>query len=153
MYKSLDHLLFQKKGQSSQVKVLIVEENAEERLIYRHHVETDLRLDYRVLETGSIDEAIAIWQSQPLDLILLALTDEKGLELLTAINKNAIAIELPVILLIELGDEELAVSAITMGATDYLMKDEISPNILRRSIYRTLDRLNLFQQLQRSQRQ
>lgn len=153
MYNSLDHLLFQNKDQSSQVTVLIVEENAEERLIYRHHIETDLRLDYRVLETASIDEAIAIWQSQPLDLILLALTDDKGLEILTTISKSAIAIELPIILLMEAGDQDLAVSAITMGATDYLMKDEISPNILRRSIYRTLDRLNLFRQLQRSQRQ
>lgn len=153
MYKSLEHLLFYKKGQSSQVNVLIVEENAEERLIYRHHIETDLRLDYRVLETGDIDEAIAIWQSKPLDLILLALTDDKGLGFLEAISKSAIAIELPVILLMETGDEDLAVSAITMGATDYLMKDEVSPNTLRRSIYRTLDRLNLFRQLQRSQRQ
>jgi PAS domain S-box-containing protein len=140
---------------SFQVKVLIVDRSEKDRSIYRHYIESDPTTNYQILEADNIKDALEIWRSQSPHIVLLDfnLFDGNGIDLLEIISSGIVDPKLPVIMLTGYEDGIVAANAIKLGAADYLIKDEISAVVLRRSIHRLLDRFAIFHKLQRSQEQ
>jgi PAS domain S-box-containing protein len=140
---------------SFQVKLLIVDSSEKDRSIYRHYIESDTTTKYQILETDNIKDALLIWRSQSPDIVLLDfnLLDGNGIDLLEIISSGIVDPKLPVIMLTGYEDGIVAANAIKLGAADYLIKDEISAVVLRRTIHRLLDRFTIFHKLQRSQQQ
>jgi signal transduction histidine kinase/CheY-like chemotaxis protein len=140
---------------SFQVKVLMVDSSEKDRSIYRHYIESDATTNYQILETDNIKDALLIWRSQSPDIVLLDfnLLDGNGIDLLEIISSGIVDPKLPVIMLTGYEDGIIAANAIKLGATDYLIKDEISAVVLRRTIHRLLDRFAIFHKLARSQQQ
>jgi diguanylate cyclase len=68
----------------------------------------------------------------------MSVPDSNGIDAMRAINN--IAPKLPIILLAEHGDEELAMSAIEYGAQDYLLKEQMDIQNIRRSIQFAIQR-------------
>jgi CheY-like chemotaxis protein len=81
------------------------------------------------------------------------LLDGNGLDILEIISAGIVDPKLPVIMLSGYEDGIIAANALKLGAADYLIKDEISAIVLRRTIHRLLDRFAIFYELQRSQQQ
>ena len=75
-----------------------------------------------------------------IDVILLdlKLPDSEGLDTFT--EMHARAPELPIIVLSGLGDEKVAVEAVRNGAQDYLVKGDVSEDLLIRSIRYAIER-------------
>jgi PAS domain S-box-containing protein len=140
---------------SFQVKVLIVDSSEKDRSIYSHYIESDATTNYQILEADNIKDALEIWRSKSPDIVLLDfnLFDGNGIDLLEIISSGIIDPKLPVIMLTGYEDGIVAANAIKLGAADYLIKDEISAVVLRRTIHRLLDRFAIFHKLQRSQQQ
>lgn len=60
--------------------------------------------------------------------------------------------EQPIILLTGKGDEKVALESLRMGAADYLVKSELEPTILSRSLRYALERTKVTKALRRSER-
>lgn len=137
------------------VTVLIVEDSASHRTIYRRYLQSDITTKYHILETDCIEESLEIWRSHRIDLVILdfKLPDGTALDFLETIGEGTTDPKLPVIVLTAYKDGLAAANAIKLGATDYLIKDEISFALFCRSIHRLLERFTLLRKLQRSQQQ
>ncbi|MGB5927861.1 MAG: ATP-binding protein [Cyclobacteriaceae bacterium] len=78
-------------------------------------------------------------------LLDLSLPDSTGLEGLTSIQ--AINPYLPVVILTGSNDMNLALQAINHGAEDYLIKNDLSPNLLKKTISFAIERSRLKREL------
>lgn len=78
--------------------------------------------------------------SEPPDVVLLDLNlpDSRGLETLRRVRERAEAV--PIVVLTGLQDRQFGVRALTQGAHEYLVKDEIHSDLLVRSAYHAIER-------------
>ena len=106
--------------------ILLVEDSESDRAIYRRYLLANEDVDYQILEAENLAEALERWQSESPDLVLtdIHLADGNGLELLEAIKKRHPTQKIPVIMMTGQGDKSLAVQAMELGASDYLIKDD-----------------------------
>lgn len=77
------------------------------------------------------------------DVILLdlSLPDKSGSELINDIV--AISANIPIIILTGYGDSEFGVKSLSMGVSDYIMKDELTQQLLHKSILYSIERQKL----------
>jgi signal transduction histidine kinase len=89
---------------------------------------------------GTLAEAINCIGYQAFDVTLLdlSLPDSSGLSTLSAIQDAQPTV--PIVVLTATGDEQAGVAALRLGAQDYLIKGEISPALLVRSIRYAIER-------------
>lgn len=151
------------------IKILIVDDAESDRVTYSRYLQSDVEKTYRIIEAETLEEGLQLWRSQQLDVVILDinLPDGNGLEFLEAINtKKAINTtrsinKLPVVVLTGTGDEQIAVRAMKLGATDYLVKGDVTAvslltcitQIYENSLLLKQLRNLLLQQLRRSQQQ
>ncbi|MDG3495694.1 MULTISPECIES: PAS domain S-box protein [Pseudanabaena] len=135
--------------------VLIVEDSESDRLTYSRYLRSDSENSYRIIEAGSLEQGLELWRSQQPDIVLidLNLPDGDGFEFLEAINGDRTREKVPVIMLTGLGNEERAVRSMKLGATDYLVKGDITAKSLTSTIRQVLQQAVLIRQLRRSQQQ
>ncbi|AFL85135.1 PAS domain S-box [Belliella baltica DSM 15883] len=86
------------------------------------------------------------------DVILLdlSLPDKSGEDLVYEIIK--FAENIPVIVLTGYSDKKFAIKSIGLGTADYLLKDELNPDILQKSITYSIERKKVFNQLEDSEK-
>lgn len=87
------------------------------------------------------------------DLVILdlSLPDSRGLA--TFRHLHARNEDLPIVVLTGLNDVDLAVQAIGEGASDYLVKDDLSGGLLVRALYYAIERSRVQQELRQTQRE
>ncbi|MFA5904058.1 MAG: response regulator, partial [Desulfobacula sp.] len=89
-------------------------------------------------EAGSGKEFLRLVRSEPFDCILLdyMLPDDNGISLLTVFQKENPALNMPpIIFLTGYGNEEIAIQAMKIGISDYLVKKSLTPDLLNKSIH------------------
>ena len=106
--------------------VLIIEDAAGFRSIYRTFVEAD---NYEVLEAADGRQGLELAVEQEPDLILLdlLLPEFDGLQVLKELRANHKTKSIPVIILSVLGERETMEKTLKLGANDYSIKGEVSP--------------------------
>ena len=126
-------------------KILIVDDNAEDRVTFRYFLQKDGEFGYEFLEAELGEAGIEICLAEKPDCVLLDynLPDSDGLAVLEAINPDPLDPVFPVILLTGVGDESLAVKAMKQGAQDYLVKGELSYRELHRAVHSAMEIVNL----------
>ncbi|MEI6332649.1 MAG: PAS domain S-box protein, partial [Pseudanabaena sp. ELA645] len=136
----------------SNITLLIVDDSESDRLTYSRYLQSDSERNYRIIEAATLEEGLELWRSQQPDIVLIELNlpDGNGLTFLEAINIDH-ADRVPVIMLTGQGNEKMAVNAMKLGASDYLLKGEVTPKLLTSSIRQVMRETALIQQLQRSQ--
>ncbi len=90
-------------------------------------------------------------KAQSLDVILLDLTlpDKSGTELVMEIL--AMAGNLPVIVLTGNADIDFSIRSIGFGVSDYLVKDDLTSDVLYKSIIYSIERKKIYKQLKESE--
>ena len=123
-------------------RVLIIDDDEVDRLIYERH----LSLEEDGLETASaasVEEGLELFNDGEFDCVILdyRIPPGDGLQALGQIHE--IDAFCPVVMLTGVGDEEVAVSAMKQGASDYLIKGNHSPLELRRSVGNVIETATL----------
>jgi signal transduction histidine kinase/DNA-binding NarL/FixJ family response regulator len=114
-------------------KLLIIDDCAADRKIYRRYLLNDPHQSYQILEIDSGEEALALCLEIHFDAILLdfCLPDMSGLEFLDRMIKQKLELVTAVIMLTGRGDEEIAVQAMKKGVQDYLVKQHLKADVLQ----------------------
>jgi signal transduction histidine kinase len=140
-------------SQTSTKTVLIADDCAEDRDIYRQMLAADPNHHYHILDAGTGEKGLDLLQHQGVDVVLLdfCLPDLTGLEFLEELSQlpKATSVPLSVIMLTGYGDETVAVQAMKQGAQDYLVKNHLSEEVLQRSVRHAIQQADLQTQLHR----
>ena len=124
----------------SGIHILIVEDNpGDARLLQEYLKDVDVRAA-NIHHADSLCAARKCLSDQVIDLVLLDLNlpDSRGEETFVTFQKAFPA--LPLIILSGMKDETLALQAVREGAQDYLVKDQVESNLLKRSLAYALER-------------
>ncbi len=122
---------------SQRLKILVIEDNpADVRLLQKMLADWPFDID----SAGRLSAGIEKIEHVKVDLILLdlSLPDSQGIETFYQIHCHAP--QIPVIVLTGLEDEAVGSEAVQVGAQDYLVKGQVLPGLLGRSIKYAVER-------------
>lgn len=122
------------------VNILLIEDNiAEARLLQELLKDSSLQ-QFSVVHAKRLGEGLNHIQGNIFDVVLLDLTlpDSQGLESLARLIDNSPS--LPIVVLTNTNDEDLAIAAVRQGAQDYLVKRQVQGEILARSLRYAIER-------------
>lgn len=123
-----------------QIQVLLVEDNPTDALLVREELESVIGVAFVVTRAEDLRGALLHLKTSPFDVVLLdlGLPDSDGLETFDNLHRQFRAV--PVIILSGRNDEELAITAVQLGAEDYLVKGQGGDTGLTRAIRYTIER-------------
>jgi len=129
------------------IKLLLIEDNTADARLIDIFLEEVFPGKYSLTTAGRLIEGIELLRAVSFDAIIcdLALPDSYGLETCTRVMEASP--EVPVIVLTGHGDEEFGLNAVAHGAADFLNKNHINSQLLRRSITYSIERSNLQKQV------
>ncbi|WOD40848.1 response regulator [Nodosilinea sp. E11] len=122
------------------VRVLLIEDDLAEARFLQEVLKGSPRSRFLLSHAKRLGEAIAWLDQDSFDIALLDLTlpDSTGLDSLDVLLQTAP--HLPVVVLTNTNDDELAVAAVRHGAQDYLMKRSLQQEVLVRSLFYAIER-------------
>lgn len=124
------------------LNILLFEDNEADANLVREYLDiSELKHDITAVKRLSEGETVLVAHNFDLILLDLSLPDSKGLDTLKAIQQyctNEV-----IIVLTGAQDEQLSLEALQAGAQDYLFKDTLNAEVLRRSIRYSLERSNM----------
>lgn len=132
--------------------ILLVEDSPTDADLLRQVFLRSGKEQWQLTHVERLTTAIAHCDDHSYDVVLLdlGLPDSEGLETVTEFRANVLTV--PVVVLTMMDDEELALQVMARGAQDYLVKDQITSQLLVRSIRYAIERERIFQQLKNSER-
>lgn len=133
--------------------ILIVEDNFGDFVLIEEYL-LDYILNPTLIQARSFQEAKTILESyqNTFDVVFLdlSLPDLSGEKLI--IETLEISRGIPVLALTGFSDLEFSLKSLALGVSDYLLKDELTPIILYKSIIYAIERNRHFDELQKSEK-
>jgi len=123
------------------IRILLIEDDAEYLALLRELIDSARGGIFRVTATaGDLASGIAAAKRGGVDAAVLDLNLPDSQELDTFRRLHEAAPRLPVIVLSGIDDEELAASAVHLGAQDYLVKSRTDSHLLNRALRYAVER-------------
>jgi len=135
--------------EQSALRMLLVENDPEDAFIFRRYAQ-NLPESVVVDVASNVAEALELLASRPYDLLFADLdlgAGEDGITLVDRLRQSDLGV--PAIMVTGSGSEARAVSAMKAGAYDYLAKNDLSPDLLARTIRNACNRLALERERER----
>jgi signal transduction histidine kinase/CheY-like chemotaxis protein len=138
--------------------LLIVDDCAEDRKIYRRYLLRDTHFAYEIVDADSAETGLSLWQQMQFDAILLdfCLPDMSGFEFLERLqnqkSNHHLDTHSSIIMLTGRGDEKLAVQAMKKGIQDYLVKHNLKPDVLQLAVRNAIKQSSLQAELSKKNR-
>jgi signal transduction histidine kinase/DNA-binding NarL/FixJ family response regulator len=132
--------------------LIIVDDSAADRKIYRRYLLKDPHLSYQIFEADSAEDGLVLCQKNQCDVILLdyCLPDMTGLDFLERLQPHIINTHATVVMLTGHGDEAVAVEAMKRGVKDYVVKQHLKPDVLQLTVRNAIEKSYLQAQLHRT---
>ena len=139
--------------QKDSLNTLLVEDNLGDAFIIKQLLKFESSLNFFVTHCSTLSLATKQLNQTNFDVILLdlGLPDSQGFETISQMIE--ITTNIPIIVLTGKNDEDFSLEVVQKGAQDYLVKNEISAEVLIRSIRYSLERINLVQKLKQREQQ
>jgi PAS domain S-box-containing protein len=121
-------------------RILIVEDNPGDFALAEDFLEEQFK-NPKIFHAWSFNEAKKMLiEGHGLDLVLLdlSLPDKQGIDLIIEIN--VLCGKTPVVVLTGFADISFGIKSLSLGATDYILKDDLTPLILYKSIIYSIER-------------
>ena len=133
------------------VHVLLVEDQLQELELVREMLSGPEQGTFLLTHAGRLEQGLERLRQGGVDVVLLdlCLPDSTGYE--TFRKAQQVASNVPIILMTNLDDEELAVKAVREGAQDYLIKRRVDGDLLTRAIRYAIERERAEQALRASE--
>lgn len=134
-----------------EIKILLVEDNPGDVMLLREMLRRE-NLSFSLDDCDTLGSAVERLSRGGYDLLILdlLLPDSTGIETLTSVRKHCGKI--PVIVLTGTADYGTGARAISEGAQDYLVKEEVDGKCLMRSIRYAFERHRLLLELERERK-
>ena len=133
------------------IRVLLVDDDEDDYVMTRELLSEAATGVFQLDWASDYDEAVAMIERREHDVYLLdyRLGERSGLEILRAVgSKNPHS---PMILLTGQGDDGIDLEAMREGAADYLIKGQLTSDLLARSIRYSMERAKASQSLRESE--
>lgn len=129
--------------------LLLVDDSAEDREVYRRYLEKNRECLYRILEAETGEQAIKLAAERRPDCILLdyRLPDMDGLVVLARLMRQSLEDPYAIVMLTGAGEVTVAVQALKGGALDYLDKNDLNPDRLHRAAQYAMGHASLKREL------
>lgn len=133
------------------IKVLLVEDNPGDILLLQEFLQDVTPTLVELKPVEQLDEALNYLVQENFDVMLLdlSLPDSQGLE--TFIRAHHQVKSIPIIVLTGMADENLALRAMQEGAQDYLIKGQVTGDLLVRSMRYAIERQRIEDALRHSE--
>ncbi|QLE46720.1 hybrid sensor histidine kinase/response regulator [Nostoc sp. C057] len=132
---------------SYSVKILLIEDNLAYARLLQEFLAQAQSQEFTLVHVKRLGEAFQELSQCNYDVILLDLTlpDSQGLSSLPSLISQAPSI--PIVVLTNTNDEELAIEAVRQGAQDYLVKRQVNVDVLVRSLRYAIERKQVLESL------
>jgi len=129
----------------SNKNILIIEDDMIFSRLLTRYLE---RPENTIVSENRLQSGISRLEKSNFDIVILDLNlpDSNGLE--TIIKMNILFKNIPIIILTNLDDKELGLNAVQKGAQDYIVKGQLTQEILLRSIEYSIERKRLLQDME-----
>jgi CheY-like chemotaxis protein len=133
------------------ITVLFIEDNPNDVVLIKRHLAGSARIAYKVTHLDRLSDGLEILNTFRFDVILLDLGLPDGpVGIQTFEKAHAHAAGIPIIVLTGNDDDQIAVEAVQKGAQDYIVKGQVTGNMLGRAIQYAIERKKLLIQLEHS---
>ncbi|MEP0750962.1 ATP-binding protein [Trichocoleus sp. Lan] len=134
------------------IQVLLVEDSPSDANLLRQLFSRSNQEGWQLVHVERLGDAIEACSADSWDVALLdlSLPDSDGLD--TVAQFRIAAPDIPIVVLTGFDDEELALQAVATGAQDYLVKNQITMQLLVRTIRYAIERGQILKQLHESER-
>ncbi|NJM48564.1 MAG: hybrid sensor histidine kinase/response regulator [Alkalinema sp. RU_4_3] len=125
------------KAASVRLNVLVIDDDAIDRMSVRRHLKSTQE-NLQVVEAENCQIALELIREQVFDCIFVDynLPDGNGIDLVQQLRQMGLRV--PLIALTGQGDEQIAVDLMKAGASDYISKAKIKPDLLYRVVQQCL---------------
>lgn len=132
----------------SPLRVLLVDDDRADAILLRTALRAEGRASFTIRTRDRLGAAVAAMDEEPVDVVLLdlGLPDSTGLSTYEAFK--AAAPDATVVILTNLGDDEVAIEAVRRGAQDYVVKGTVDELQLARTVRHAAERGRLKAELE-----
>jgi PAS domain S-box-containing protein len=138
-------------GQAAAINILLVEDDSGDHFLFKEYLSDIKGRTYNLTWANSFEQGLEYLKKKEHDIYFFdyLLGAKTGLDLvIEAVAQN---IEAPIIILTGLGNHETDMKAMELGASDYLVKDEIDPEKLERTIRYSIEQSQMLKRLKASE--
>jgi PAS domain S-box-containing protein len=137
---------------SKPIEVLLVQDQNGETGVVSEMLHRSEAGRFRVKSAQTLSTGVQCLQAETFDAVLLDLTlpDNKGLDTLTKLQAERPTI--PIVVLGDADDDELAARAVRLGAQDYLIKTTVDSHSLVRAVRYAIERKSVEEALRESEK-
>ncbi|HVK97123.1 MAG TPA: PAS domain-containing protein, partial [Flavisolibacter sp.] len=132
------------------LNILVVEDNPGDLILFNEYLlQTELLVN-KLLSATDLKKAQELAPQQKLDIVFLdlSLPDSEGIETFYGLYNKISSV--PIVILSGQSDISIALECISKGAQDYLLKDELTPGLLKKSISYSIERKKNLESLRES---
>ncbi|THE66344.1 response regulator [Salinadaptatus halalkaliphilus] len=152
-------------GDNDALRILLIEDNPGDARLIEEMLGDSAELAQRVNADESaaqtpditretrLEDGLDVLRDEQTDIVLLDLNlpDSTGIETLELVHEQTGAT--PIVVLTGVRDQQIGVQAIQQGAEDFLVKDEVTSELLVRTIYHAIERARQQRERQRQREQ
>jgi len=134
-----------------QTRVLCIEDSEDDVLLVKRLLAKNTNGKFALLHASTLKHGLELLNSDWIDVILLdlGLSDSNGLN--TLMKLKQLYPEKPVLVMTGYDDEKIGIQAVRRGAQDYLVKGQVSSDLLIRSIEYAIERMRMEEALRQSE--
>lgn len=133
------------------LRILLIEDNPGDTRLILEMLRLCPNISYELINADSLKSAFLFLAEQSFDIILLdlGLPESQGINTLHTVLQHQIS--LPIVVITSFDDDNAGLSAVQIGAQDYLIKGQIDSSLLIRTIRYAIERFQIKEALSNSE--
>ncbi len=132
---------------ANSIHVLLVEDQDDQALRIRQMLESSRGALFEVSHAHDLKDALQMLQQGGADVLMLDLTLPEGKGTDALLRARVASANVPVVVMADEDDESMSQRSIRLGAQDYLIKAELSPQVLARTLRHAVGRHRILRDL------